>query len=195
MVSAQVNGEIVRATMPNANPSPNPNLGKFFLARLTPGMNYDVVFTADNHATAVISGVPVPSSTSTTTVSESSARISLNPSATGSINGTVMLNPVTDDETVLIRAKQSFTSGQIITVQSQNASVDDSTPPGDFTYNMTLPVGAPSLGQYIPPLPIPLSAQAGVADIYSIQAAANGYATQSVSNISTGSSQNFTLIP
>ena len=37
VVSAQVNGESVRATVPNANSLPNPNRGKFFLARLTAG--------------------------------------------------------------------------------------------------------------------------------------------------------------
>lgn len=53
VVSAQRNnGEIVRAVMPNAS------LGKFFLAHLDPG-DYDVVITADDHATAVITGVPV----------------------------------------------------------------------------------------------------------------------------------------
>ena len=195
VVSAQVNGEVVRATMPNANPLPNPNLGKFFLARLTPGVLYDVVFTADNHATAVVTGVPVPSSTSTTIISTDNARIGLDTSPTGIINGTVTLNPATDDETVVVKAKQSFSSGPTVTIQSQNASVVDSTPPGDFTYNMTLPVGAPSLGEYNTPLPIMLSAQAGVADIYTVQGAATGYVTQSVSPISTGSSHNFTLIP
>ena len=53
MASAQFNGEIVRATVVNTD------TGKFFLAHLDPGNDYDVVITADDHATAVIVGVPV----------------------------------------------------------------------------------------------------------------------------------------
>src|SRR5262245_46798326 len=98
-VSAQVNGEIVRATVLNTV------TGKFFLARLAAPENYDVVITADGHATAVISGVPVTSSTSITAVSTSGAPIpvitppTLEASSTHSISGTVTLNPATDDET------------------------------------------------------------------------------------------------
>lgn len=78
VVSAQVNGQIVRATVPNSSAVPNPNRGKFFLARLTPGVNCDVVITANNPtntccATAVITGVPVPSSTSITIISTSAS--------------------------------------------------------------------------------------------------------------------------
>ena len=69
IVSAQVNGDIVRATVPNTV------TGKFFLAHLAAPTNYDVVITADGHATAVIATVPVPSSTSITTVSTSGAPI------------------------------------------------------------------------------------------------------------------------
>src|SRR5215467_12535827 len=58
IVSAQVNGEIARATTMNTT------TGKFFLAHLAAPAQYDVVITADGHATAVIAGVPVPSSTS-----------------------------------------------------------------------------------------------------------------------------------
>src|SRR5574341_482636 len=70
VVSAQQNGNIVRATMLNTQ------TGEFFLAHLAPG-NYDVVLTADNHATAIITGVPVPSDTSVTPISTSSTPFSL----------------------------------------------------------------------------------------------------------------------
>src|SRR6185295_8936176 len=113
IVSAQVNGEIVRATVLNTV------TGKFFLAHLPAGVGvtYDVVITADNHATAVISGVPVPTATSITAVSSSGAPIpvvtppTLEASATHGISGTVTLNPATDDETVLVAAKQALNGG------------------------------------------------------------------------------------
>src|SRR6187200_536539 len=111
-VSAQVNGDIVRATVPNTV------TGKFFLAHLDPTncptTCYDVVITADGRATAVIAAVPVPSSTSITTVSTSGAPIpvvtppTLEASATHNISGTVTLNPATDDETVVIAARQAL---------------------------------------------------------------------------------------
>ena len=61
------------------------------------GVNYDVVITANSHATAVIAGVPVPSSTSITAISTSGQPITLNASATThGIGGTVtFINPAT----------------------------------------------------------------------------------------------------
>lgn len=199
VVSAQVNGEIVRATVPNANPTPDPNRGKFFLARLTAGVNYDVVITADGHATAVIAGVPVPSSTSTTIVSTNSTPFGLEPSATGIINGTVTLNPATDDEAVFVTAKQTLVSGPTVTVKSLAATLlTTTTLIGDFEYALTLlPTAAPSLAPYSATLPITPTAvgQSTVAGIYTVQASATGYVTQSAPNISTGATQNFNLIP
>jgi hypothetical protein len=201
-VSAQVNGEIVRATVPNTN-------GKFFLARLDAGVNYDVVITADGHATAVIAAVPVPSTTSITTVSTSGAPIpvvtppTLEASATHNIGGTVTLNPATDDETVLVAAKQALNTGPTVTVKSQVATVITATvPTGDYAYALTLlPTAAPSLGPYATPLPIVFTQQpASVAGQYTVQASATGYATKSSLapvNISGGdaTSQDFTLTP
>jgi len=201
-VSAQVNGEIVRATVPNTV------TGKFFLAHLAAPGNYDVVITADDHATAVISGVPVPTTTSITAVSTSGAPIpvvtppTLEASATHSISGTVTLNPATDDETVLVVAKQAFNAGPTVTVKSAPAMVLDAAPPiGDYGYNLTLPTGAPSLGPYATPLPIVFTRQPpAVAGQYTVQVSADGYATKSSLapvDISGGdaTSQDFTLTP
>src|SRR5262245_50623841 len=159
-VSAQVNGEIVRATVLNTV------TGKFFLARLAAPENYDVVITADGHATAVISGVPVTSSTSITAVSTSGAPIpvitppTLEASATHSISGTVTLNPATDDETVHVAAKQDLNSGPTVTVKSAVAIVlDAALPIGDYGYTLTLPTEAPALGPYATPLPIVFTKQ------------------------------------
>ena len=68
LVSAQQNGDIVRQTVMNTQ------TGEFFLGHLAPG-TYDVVITSDNRATAVISAVPVDTSTSITAVSTSAAPI------------------------------------------------------------------------------------------------------------------------
>jgi hypothetical protein len=200
-VSAQVNGEIVRAAVPNTV------TGKFFLARLDAPANYDVVITADGHATAVIAAVPVPSSTSITTVSTSGAPIpvvtppTLEASATHSIGGTVTLNAGTDDETVLVATKQTLNGGPTVTVKSQVATVITATAPtGDYAYALTLlPTAAPSLGPYATPLPIMFTQQpASVAGKYTVQASATGYATKSSLSpvvISGGdaTSQDFTL--
>ena len=201
VVSAQMSGETVRATIPNSS------TGKFFLARLPAGasVTYDVVITADSHATAVISGVPVPSSTSITAVSTSSAPIpeitppTLAASATHNIGGTVTLNPATDEATVLVAAKQTLNGGPTITVKSLVATVNNAVPSGDYEYNLTLlPIGAPSLGPYVTPLPIVFTQQpAGVAGRYIVQASAMDYVTQSVNvDISAADTlQNFILVP
>jgi hypothetical protein len=65
-------------------------------------------------------------------------------------------------------------------------------------YALTLPIGAPLLGQYATgTLPISLVAQSSVAGTYSIEASATGYQTQSASkNISAAdATQSFTLVP
>lgn len=198
-VSAQVNGDIVRATMLNTA------TGKFFLAHLVAPENYDVVITADGHATAVISGVPVPTTTSITAVSTSGAPIpvvtppTLEASATHSISGTVTLNPATDDGTVLVAAKQTLNGGPTVTVKSAPATVlDAGLPIGDYGYNLPLPIGAPSLGPYATPLPIVFTQQPpAVAGHYTVQASATGYLTQSFDkDISAiDATQNFTLTP
>ena len=169
VVSAQQNGNIVRATMLNTQ------TGEFFLAHLAPG-NYDVVITADNHATAVISGVPVPNDTTVTSISASSTPFLLANSSTQAIAGKVTLSPADDDGTVIVAAKQSLSGGPTVTVKSVVATVLDAADPiGDYQYNMTLPTGAPALAPYsvIPPPITPTdAAQATVAKIYTVQGSA-----------------------
>jgi hypothetical protein len=197
-VSAQVNGEIVRATVPNTV------TGKFFLARLVPG-SYDVVIAADGHATAVISGVLVQTDTSITPISTSAVPFSLQPSTSQSIGGTVTLNPADDDGTVVVAAKQTLIPGPTVTVKSQVATVLNAAPPiGDYGYNLTLPIGAPSLAAYgALPITPTAAAQSTVAKMYTLQGSAQVgttvYATQtppaSAVDITTAPPQNFTLAP
>ncbi|HKQ33704.1 MAG TPA: DUF4382 domain-containing protein [Nitrospiraceae bacterium] len=214
-VSAQRDGEIVRATMPNANPLPNPNRGKFFLTHLAPGVTYDVVITADDHATTVIAGVLVPSSNSIIAVSTDAARTPVNaitlvpPSR--SISGTVTFNPAppppTDDQVVFVVARQQLVAGPVVTVKSQVADVLAITPEtDDYSYNLMLPIDSPWLASGSTTLPLPIAAftqqpippsPQSIAGKYTVQASAAGYAPQSSNvDISVANQiQNFTLTP
>ena len=201
-VSAQVGGEIVRTTMPN------PVTGRFLLGRLVPG-DFDVVITADNRATAVITGVPVPTSEIITPVSTTIQRIPLGGSpaleaaAIHSIGGTVLLVPPPDvsieEPTVFVSARQTLDGGQIVTVKSIPATLltpSAGDPRGDYHYDFTLPTGAPSVGPYVSPLPVTFTRQSvSVGVNYAIQAAALGYQTQQVNipDISGVVTQDITL--
>ncbi|TNC79086.1 DUF4382 domain-containing protein [Janthinobacterium lividum] len=191
MVTAQQNGTIVAATAPNAT------TGEFYLARLVPG-NYDVVITADNSATAVIAAVPVATTTSTTTLSSASAPINLVAAATapGIIGGTVALAPVSTTELATVSAKQSFAAGPTVTVKYQGADI------ATGAYALTLPTVAPQLAPYSATLPLVFTAQANTlpgTGKYKVEAAANGYAVQSVPSVDISTANqlgvSFTLIP
>ena len=153
MVSAQVEGTVVRSTVPTQT-------GEFFLARLEPG-TYDVVITGDDRATVVIAGVPVESDT-ITTVSTREGPITLPASATRTISGNVEKIP-NSTEVAFVAAKQTFTAGPEVTIKYQG--VDLST---GGAYMMTLPVDAPLLGQYSATLPIALATQLAVAGKYTV---------------------------
>jgi hypothetical protein len=183
LVSA-VSGTVTHSTVPNAQ------TGEFFLAHLEAG-SYDVVITADGHATAVITGVPVSSATSTalvTTVSTSAVPISLPTSTMQNLSGTVTLNPADSTVTALLSTKQTVTSGLTVTMKTQ---------PVDGAYTMSLPAGAPLLGQYgAGALPIAFSEQTSAAGKYTAEVSATGYATQSASvDVSAGDAvQDFLLV-
>jgi len=186
MVTAQQNGVIVQSTAPNAQ------TGEFFLGRLAPG-TYDVVLTANGRATAVIAAVPVASVTSVAVLSNTATPISLPVSATHSVAGTETLNPTSSTETAYAAAKQTFASALVVT--EKFVAADDSS---SGAYTLTLPIGAPLLGQYATgTLPIALAAQVGVAGKYTVEASATGYQTQSASKdiAAANATQNFILLP
>jgi len=192
VVTAQDNGEIVRSTVPNAS-------GRFFLSRLPAAKSYDVVITADGHATAVIAGVPVTSSTSTTIISTDTQRISLAQSEAHTVSGTVTLNPGMDDELIQLASRQTFVGGPTVTVRTDPATVLDNTQTlGDYSYAAVLPTAPPALGVYDNSLPITLIQQAStVGGKYVVRATAEGFTSQS-SNVdinAAGITQNFTLVP
>jgi hypothetical protein len=187
-VSAQQNGAILRAT------APMPGSGQFILGNLALG-NYDVVVVADGHATVVIAGVPVTDATSTVPVSTQIEPINppLSAVGTATIDGTVTLNPANADVVAYVTAKQTLNPGPTVTVKSQPADQLDGS------YSLVLPKAAPLLGTYATPLPIVPTdvAQASVAGQYKVEAAAEGYATQSAdADISMANvTQNFVLAP
>ncbi|MCH8622385.1 DUF4382 domain-containing protein [Undibacterium sp. TS12] len=191
-VSAQQNGEVVSATVPNVS------TGEFFLGRLPPG-NYDVVITADNQTPAVIANVPVMNSTSVTLLSNPATPLNL-PSAVSypaDISGTAGLSPISVTEVPLVSARQSFTGGPGFTMKYVNADALTAA------YNLhNLPTVAPLLAQYTAVLPLVFTSDKAVlpgAGKYTVQASANGYKTAAVSNvdISTGNKTdiNFVLVP
>jgi Domain of unknown function (DUF4382) len=171
MVSSQVSGTVIRSTIPNAQ------TGEFFISHLAPG-NYDLVITADGHATAVVAGVPVSTATNTaivTMVSTSNAPISLPTSTMQKISGTVSLSTGPSPTTVAsVVTKQTFSDGPTVTVKSQNVS------PLPNVYSLALPSAAPLLGQYgTGTLPIVLTPQSEIAGKYAVEASADGFQTQS----------------
>lgn len=185
MVTAQQGGNIVQATVPNAQ------TGAFFLARLAAG-NYDVIFTADDHATSVISGVPIADTTGIVPVSTSAAPITLQTSTTRKVSGTATLNPPSSTTDAEVAARQTLGTGPTVTVKSV---VADETAAG--AYKLILPIGEPQLGAYNATLPIVFAAQAG-AGIYTVQATASGYMTQTFNNVNISLAdavRNFVLIP
>ncbi len=190
MITAQQNGNVIRATVPN------PTTGAFTLARLAPG-NYDVVVTADDRATTVIGAVPVASATSMTSLSTTAAplplKLATKPSA--SISGSVSAAPAAD--TALVSAKQTYGLGPTVTVKYQ--SVDVAT--HSYTLTALSSVDA-QVAAYSPSLPLifttPLATAPGTGK-YAVSASSAGYATQTIPSVdlstSVNATANFTLTP
>ena len=135
-----------------------------------------MVITADDHATAVIAGVPVSVATSTaivTMVSTSAVPISLPTSTMQTISGTLAKNPTSSTTAIAyVATKQTFTGGgPTVTVKSQATDL-----PGP--YSLALPAAAPVLGQYDSgSLPILFTAPSGSGGRYDIEVSAAGYQT------------------
>ncbi len=185
VISAQRNGIIVQST------APNQYTGEFTLARLDSG-DYDLVVTADGHATALIRGVPAASSSSTATIGTSAQPFTLPRSTSDTISGTITLNPVSAGTVILVTAKQAIVPGSYVLVKSDSADL------ADANYALTLPAGAPLVGNYgTGSLPIALEPVPAAAGLYFIEASAPGYKAQSVTkNLSSVDvTQNATLVP
>ncbi len=184
VISAQRNGVIAQST------APNQYTGEFTLAQLDSG-EYDLVVTADDHATALIRGVPAASS-STAMIGTSAQPFTLPHSASHTISGTITLNPVSAGTVILVTAKQAIVSGSYALVKSDSADL------ADANYALTLPAGAPLVGNYgSGSLPIALEPVPAAAGLYLIEGSAPGYTAQSVTkNLSSADvTQNATLVP
>lgn len=177
VVSAQVDGAVIKSTIPNAN-------GEFSLSPLAAG-TYTVVVTTDAHASDVISGVPVTAS-GDTAISTSATPLTMEASTSNTVSGKV--TPA--DAGALVAAKQTFASGTAVTIKYQNADVVT----GD--YSMNLPIAAPRYAQF-GTLPITLTAEAALAGKYKVDASAESYQTQEVDvDLSGGAvNEDFTLAP
>ena len=190
-LSAQQNGIIIASTVPNAT------TGAFSLARLPVG-NYDVVITADGRAASVIGAVPVASATSTVVVSTTAAPLTLAPSVSGSIAGTVKLTPVSATEAAYVSARQSFAAGPTVTIKYAGADL------ATGAYSLAnLPLAAPSYAAYSATLPLAfapaLSVTPGIGK-YNVSASATGYSTKAVAlpvdiNSANAVNVNIDLVP
>jgi hypothetical protein len=190
MVSAQQNGAIISATVPNAT------TGEFALTRLPLG-NYDVVVTADSRAAAVVGAVPVTSTSAMVPISQAAAPIGLPASLTGSIAGTVTLSPASATEAAYVAAKQTFAAGPVVTIKYQGADLAS----GAYTL-AGLPLAAPLYAPYSATLPLTFASAATVlpgVGKYQVDATAAGYARKSIASVDiTAANQagvNFTLTP
>jgi hypothetical protein len=130
-VSAQFQGEMVRATRPDSD-------GKFVLPWVPTG-NYDLVITAPGRVNAVMTGVPVTAAGATTIGSET---VRFNP-PTAAASYTVSGSVAGADATV--RALQTLGSGLNVEVASKATDVSTGG-----AYAVTLPAAAPWSTSYPP---------------------------------------------
>jgi hypothetical protein len=141
-VSAQQNGSVVRSTTPDAS-------GKFVLSSLPDG-TYTVVVTSDQHATGVVSNVPLNNAAGSTTLNGTATAIVLPSSTMGTVTGTVTASTTTGTSTSTTTAVVS--DATVTALQSVNgANIDVASTPVDLdlgTYKLSLPSAAPVLAPY-----------------------------------------------
>lgn len=134
LVSAQQDGVVVRSTVPDAT-------GKFVLPFLRAG-SYDVVIASSGRSTAVVTGVPV--TTTTVALNGSGAAILPPVSTVREVTGTAYEGAGTAKRVAeaAVRATQALTGGPTIEVA---ATPVDAT---EATYTLRLPSGAPVRAAY-----------------------------------------------
>ncbi len=166
LVSAQLNGTIVKSTPPDAS-------GRFVLYPVPEG-TYDVVITAPGRANAVMTGVPVVASAITAIGSESAR---LNPPASTTsyaAKGTITVTPPPSPASIdaAIRALQAVAGGPTIEAA---ATVADAA---SGAYSMTLPTAAPASVAYAASATaFSFASAASGAGAYTIEARAAAVAT------------------
>ena len=153
-VSVQSGGVPVKATVPDTT-------GKFVLYPVPAG-NYDLIVTSAGHVTAVMTAVPV-TTTSFTTVSSSALPIAVPVAILLNVSGTVT------PATATVRALQTLTGGS--TAEISWGAVDGTT--GAFTF--ALPIAAPVKTSYVAnPVSLNFVADSTVAAKYTLEANSGG---------------------
>lgn len=154
-VTLQSQGEVVRATVPDAS-------GRYLLRPVVPG-SYTLVLTAPGRTTAVVTQVPVQSEL-VTSVGTSTQAVALPASPVATVNGTTSAD-------AWVRALQPLAAAGAVQVSAK--PVDGVT----GAYSFTLPTAAPLVAPYAAaPTPLVFTADAGAAGRYTIQARLAGQA-------------------
>lgn len=179
MITAQQNGVVVKATVPDAT-------GKFTLSPMTAG-TYDVVATADARSTNIIAGVPVTAKVDTV-IATSTNPLAMPAATTNNLSGTVL--PITAEADV--KVSQSIPNGPTVLVVSKPANVNTGA------YIFALPSSPPIVGKYATGFtPLNMLGEVSAAGKYTVEASAAGYKSQSAAvdlsllNIT----KDFTLVP
>jgi hypothetical protein len=154
-VSLQQQGEVVRATVPDAT-------GRYLLQPVAPG-TYTLVLSAPGRTTAVVTRVPVASGT-VTSLGSSAQPVALPVSPVATVQGTAPAD-------TLVRALQSI--GTVGPVEVAAQGVDGVS----GAYAFTLPTSAPLAAPYaVAPAPLVFTADASAAGRYTLQARLAGFA-------------------
>jgi hypothetical protein len=154
-VSLQINGTIVKATVPDST-------GKFLLQPVAPG-NYTLVMAAPGRTTAVVTGVPVVAET-VTPVASVALPISLAGSGSAAVAGTAPAD-------TLVRALQPLTAAGTVEVDGQYVNSVTGA------YAFSLPANAPMVGAYAAaPAPLVFAADTPAAGRYTLRASLQGFA-------------------
>lgn len=163
-VSLQQAGVVVRSTVPTAQ-------GGFVLSPVPAG-SYDLVVSAANRATMVLTGVPV-SASAITTVSTSTAPIVLLPSAMRQVSGQVTTTGSSAIPEAIVAPWQSLLGTNI---EWSARPVDADT----GAYAFSLPIAPGLKAAYAaPPAALLWTPDAGSAARYTVNAFVQGKATQS----------------
>lgn len=164
VVSAQANGEVVRATPTDAS-------GKFTLYPVPVG-TYELVVTANGRSTVVVSGVPVTASAFTNVGSETLRLLPpVSAAAAATVSGVVTVNGATANTGASVRALQTLSSGPTVETAYSAASATDGS------YSLKLPLEAPVRWAYqANPTSIVFTSVAADAGKYKFEAKAPGIA-------------------
>ena len=179
-VSLQKDGVVVKATVPDST-------GRFLLQPVPAG-TYQLVLTAPDRTTAVVTNVPVADQT-VTTLNATTSTLTVPTSSTATLSGTVSTGSAPIEALVL--AQQPLSGGPTIVVADR--AVDSET--GAYAYKV--PVNAPLVAPYVAaPAPLVFVPNTPAAGKYVVQASgAGGVKSATSPTLAAGATfaTNFTL--